>query len=220
MRLLAVVEPGARTIVSGASGRRGTGVVSASSQDAFRGGRKPPLCMRDARDMELKGSIPRVERDPARRTMRVTRDANRDAHYGGKEVRTMSGVIDDDGQQWERCNGCGGFVEIETLAYEKPSAEFEYGRDLCVDCVFDLKRGNTVRMQARLSRNKAEKKRVAEALENSIEEMACGHTQRHGSAVWRFKDIPTGNPHIQESRCRMYCSETCADKDPVEGWIL
>lgn len=46
----------------------------------------------------------------------------------------MAGVIDSDGQQWERCNGCTEFVEIERLKYEPPSDEFKYGRDLCPDC--------------------------------------------------------------------------------------
>lgn len=46
----------------------------------------------------------------------------------------MAGVIDADGQQWERCNGCAEFVKIETLLYEQPSEEFKYGRDLCPTC--------------------------------------------------------------------------------------
>ena len=46
----------------------------------------------------------------------------------------MSGVIDDNGQQWEHCNDCGDFVEIELLAYEAPTEEYLYGRDLCPKC--------------------------------------------------------------------------------------
>jgi hypothetical protein len=46
----------------------------------------------------------------------------------------MSGVIDADGTQWERCNGCGEFVRIDQLQYEKPSAAHEFGRDLCWPC--------------------------------------------------------------------------------------
>lgn len=57
----------------------------------------------------------------------------------------MSGVIDEDGTQWEHCNGCTGegtedfsergkWVRIEDLTYEKPSEKYPYGRDLCFDC--------------------------------------------------------------------------------------
>jgi hypothetical protein len=53
----------------------------------------------------------------------------------------MSGVIDENGQQWEKCkntrrNGkfCGEFVKIETLFYAEPTKEFPYGRDLCPRC--------------------------------------------------------------------------------------
>jgi hypothetical protein len=45
----------------------------------------------------------------------------------------MSGVIID-GVQYERCNGCGKFVWIDTLKYEEPSEQYEYGRDLCYWC--------------------------------------------------------------------------------------
>lgn len=46
----------------------------------------------------------------------------------------MVGVIDESGQQWERCNGCCKFVRIEELRYEPPSKEYECGRDLCAAC--------------------------------------------------------------------------------------
>jgi hypothetical protein len=46
----------------------------------------------------------------------------------------MSGVIDRDGTQWEHCNVCGGFVKIQNLLYEKPSKEFDCGRDVCSNC--------------------------------------------------------------------------------------
>jgi len=46
----------------------------------------------------------------------------------------MSGVIDADGQQWERCNGCTEFTRIEVMRYEQPSAQYKYGRDLCPNC--------------------------------------------------------------------------------------
>jgi hypothetical protein len=47
----------------------------------------------------------------------------------------MSGVIDKNGQQWEHCNACGAWVKFQDLAYEPPSEEHKYGRDLCPKCV-------------------------------------------------------------------------------------
>jgi hypothetical protein len=46
----------------------------------------------------------------------------------------MSGVIDDDGVQWERCNQCIRWTPLHVLQYEKPSAAFPCGRDLCPRC--------------------------------------------------------------------------------------
>lgn len=57
----------------------------------------------------------------------------------------MSGVIDENGVQWEHCHGClgegtpdyserGKWVRIDDLVYERPSIEFPYGRDLCWEC--------------------------------------------------------------------------------------
>jgi len=46
----------------------------------------------------------------------------------------MSGVIDDDGTQWEHCNVCRKFVRIQDLEYEDPSPEHKYGLDLCPKC--------------------------------------------------------------------------------------
>jgi hypothetical protein len=46
----------------------------------------------------------------------------------------MAGVIDPDGTQWEKCHECGKWVRIETLCFEPPSKQFEYGRDLCQEC--------------------------------------------------------------------------------------
>jgi len=45
----------------------------------------------------------------------------------------MSGVIDKDGQ-WEHCNQCGKWVLLQNLRYEKPSAKWPSGRDLCMKC--------------------------------------------------------------------------------------
>ena len=46
----------------------------------------------------------------------------------------MSGVIDTDGTQYERCNGCGDFVNMDKLIYEHPTLLSKYGRDLCRKC--------------------------------------------------------------------------------------
>lgn len=47
----------------------------------------------------------------------------------------MAGVIDDNGVQWERCNGCTTFVKLDDLGYEPVSTTYKYGRDLCIKCV-------------------------------------------------------------------------------------
>lgn len=63
----------------------------------------------------------------------------------------MSGVIDNDGNQWEHCHGCTGegmpeysprgkWVMIQNLKYQQPTAEFPYGRDLCAICAFKAKK--------------------------------------------------------------------------------
>ncbi len=46
----------------------------------------------------------------------------------------MSGVVDKNGQQWERCNRCGRWVQFQLLHYEQPSEKYEFGRDLCPTC--------------------------------------------------------------------------------------
>lgn len=47
----------------------------------------------------------------------------------------MSGVIDDKGRQWERCNGCGEWTLIQDLGYLRPRPHHPHGLDLCVSCV-------------------------------------------------------------------------------------
>jgi hypothetical protein len=54
--------------------------------------------------------------------------------------------IDENGQQWERCNRCCGFTKFEELLYEEPSEEFEYGRDICPKCHFAMKIGGSRRL--------------------------------------------------------------------------
>ena len=46
----------------------------------------------------------------------------------------MSGVIDSNGVQWEHCNKCGEYVNINKLYYEQPSRKYDCGRDLCKKC--------------------------------------------------------------------------------------
>lgn len=47
----------------------------------------------------------------------------------------MSGVIDDDGQQWEHCNHCGEFIEIEKLRPGWSTRHTEWDAvDLCPKC--------------------------------------------------------------------------------------
>ena len=48
----------------------------------------------------------------------------------------MSGVVDNNGQQWEHCGDCYTFIRFpQNLGYEKPTKTWEYGRMLCVSCV-------------------------------------------------------------------------------------
>lgn len=47
----------------------------------------------------------------------------------------MSGVIDEMGIQWERCNGCGGLVMMDDMVYTGPTKDEPYGLDLCGVCI-------------------------------------------------------------------------------------
>lgn len=46
----------------------------------------------------------------------------------------MSGVIDENDQQWERCNVCCEYVKFEELGYIKPCHHEPIGADVCVTC--------------------------------------------------------------------------------------
>ncbi len=46
----------------------------------------------------------------------------------------MSGVVDDNGQQWEHCTQCGKWVRFQNLWYEEPTPKHPHGRDLCKHC--------------------------------------------------------------------------------------
>ncbi len=52
----------------------------------------------------------------------------------------MSGVIMEDGRQFERCNRCGEFELLQNLVYEEPTETYECGRDLCQVCADELRR--------------------------------------------------------------------------------
>jgi hypothetical protein len=93
----------------------------------------------------------------------------------------MSGVIDEDGQQWERCNGCARFVRFEELKYEQPTTRFRYGRDLCRAC-WPLSRANPgcpIELDPETVRLDAEAKR-------KIDESMRGKK-------WAFKDNADGS---------------------------
>lgn len=57
----------------------------------------------------------------------------------------MSGVVDDNGVQWERCNECSKWVRYEELRYKEPSAEHQHGRDLCPRCEVALRLARLVK---------------------------------------------------------------------------
>ena len=45
----------------------------------------------------------------------------------------MSGVIDENGVQWEHCNVCGEMVRLDNLGY-LPKSEEHVGVDICLAC--------------------------------------------------------------------------------------
>ena len=47
----------------------------------------------------------------------------------------MSGVIDDDGVQWERCDFCAKWQRLDNLGYEPPTREHKYGRMVGLCCI-------------------------------------------------------------------------------------
>lgn len=59
----------------------------------------------------------------------------------------MSGVIDEHGQQWEHCNHCNKFIEIEKLltGYSPKWPNYEWV-DLCPTCKADLMQSQLVRV--------------------------------------------------------------------------
>ena len=62
----------------------------------------------------------------------------------------MSGVVDNNGQQWEHCNAHpkpAMFKFPQSLGYEKPSTAWPYGRMLCVTCVDRLLRAREIKFR-------------------------------------------------------------------------
>jgi hypothetical protein len=49
----------------------------------------------------------------------------------------MTGVIDENGQQWEVCNECGEYVRIETLYHSTTKSYPTRKVDACGDCKMD-----------------------------------------------------------------------------------
>jgi len=45
------------------------------------------------------------------------------------------GKTDKFGQKWMRCDACKNWEVIQGLHYEKPTMEFKYGRNICIDCM-------------------------------------------------------------------------------------
>jgi hypothetical protein len=65
----------------------------------------------------------------------------------------MSGVIDDTGQQWEHCNACNAWVQLEELYWQRCGKGHPlwflapHGRDLCIICAHALwERGEEIHL--------------------------------------------------------------------------
>lgn len=112
----------------------------------------------------------------------------------------MAGVIDESGQQWERCNNCLEFVRIESLQYEEPSPMYSYGRDLCTRCARATPSTRNRRRLAGRKRFDAERKRYEEKLWPS----KCGHPARSKDQVYHWIENPDGS-----STGTAYCSNEC-----------
>lgn len=50
----------------------------------------------------------------------------------------MSGIIDNNGIQWEHCNVCGASTELSNLGYLPPNKNYAHGLDICIKCVNTL----------------------------------------------------------------------------------
>ena len=116
----------------------------------------------------------------------------------------MSGVILENGEQWEHCNACGGWCLIDDLYYEEPSEKYEYGRDLCPPC-HDEPSTQEVRRVA----VEEERVKVDALINEKIFPTTCGHGARMRAAVYRFVGDATSP---EGAKVRTYCSEACAER--------
>jgi hypothetical protein len=127
----------------------------------------------------------------------------------------MSGVIDEDGTQWEHCNICGDFEKIGELRYEQPSERFPHGRDVCRGCAKLIDRPGA--LAKRVARIKKKLKARDEIIRQTTFPTVCGHGTKLGQGVYRFFNFD-GSPMIpgapEDPRgvtAKIYCSEECAN---------
>ena len=106
----------------------------------------------------------------------------------------MSGVIDADGQQWERCGRCAGWTKFQDLGYEQPSEQFEYGRDICPSCYLSmtvLKAPRTLpKEQWKDQIDPDEAKRIRQEIHQQIEEHGMQVTTYHADGTVTDDSIP------------------------------
>lgn len=50
----------------------------------------------------------------------------------------MAGFLDENGDQWAHCNGCGKHTRLSNLGYAPPTPKHKYGQDLCLSCINKL----------------------------------------------------------------------------------
>lgn len=112
----------------------------------------------------------------------------------------MSGVIDRNGVQWERCNNCLAFVKIQALGYEQPSEQYPHGRDLCPRCARGSAKTRAIRRVRGIKAHAEEKARY----ENTLFPSACGHEAKSKDQVYHWQHNTDGS-----STATIYCSEEC-----------
>lgn len=116
----------------------------------------------------------------------------------------MSGVIDEQGIQWEHCNICGDFERIDQLQYDPPSTSYPHGRDVCRKCwrLMDSPRSlarRKKRIKAKLDVSRA---RIANTLQPTI----CNHPTKLADLVYLFEEESPDT-----TRAYTFCSQQCAE---------